>query len=815
MPTIAEVRAQYPQYSDMSDQQLSDALHSKFYSDIPKQDFESRIGIAAPRPGFVKDQSQPKGGVLDTLDLPNQAPTPNEGKRFGDSLKSVFGGHNPIAETYDLVTNGLDPRSSRGVMERVGDTAAFVSSLPSQILKVPTPGQAVEAVTGSPAVVNAERRFVENNSPLLTLMDAAGSAAMAAPMGQAFQPGPVMRPGNAAPMGTRTGRTMAERRATEATADVAAHDALGVRPFGPSFNQGPVASVGKQLTETPLVGAPLRNNLDQTIQDAATATNRVADSISPQASLEQAGVAVQRGLDRYRDVGFESLDPGTVRALGIDPNSPVQRQQGGGQAQMARIQQAQPVVNQLTNGQVQNSRGQSVPLPQTRVQKLTTRTTLEDVSDAELSTVIRAPSEQTSFNTRMEALYERAQRSVPRLFRSNGSADAVMLPTSNAGEVVRRIAGDETRTGVTAGLQGRYGQMFQRLANPRSNATLDDLRAMRTAIGRDLSNFGLYEASLDRTQLRQIYAALSSDIEVGVQDIAARAAMRSQLPANDPRHVAPQAARRAQQALRDLQVANRFARAGFERMDRFLSVVKTDNPQQAARMLVKAATDRQGGNMNMFRTAMLALRPEERMQFGALITRELGVPQKSATGIVQEVGWSPSTFVTNYQALSPEARSMIYTPEHHAALQNLFRVANRLANVQALTNTSRSGTNTLNLGGAAAAAGSVLTGDPTSAILIGGSGLATSVMMSSPRYTRWMARYIQLRAEATAGTSNAINQLRSHVSSLANMASKNSTLAPVLSAVSQEMDGLDGGGAVGVRSNADRPNNQRQRPAPR
>lgn len=46
---IAQVRAQYPQYQDLSDKQLADALHAKFYSDIPIQDYYSRIGLTSPK----------------------------------------------------------------------------------------------------------------------------------------------------------------------------------------------------------------------------------------------------------------------------------------------------------------------------------------------------------------------------------------------------------------------------------------------------------------------------------------------------------------------------------------------------------------------------------------------------------------------------------------------------------------------------------------------------------------------------------------------------------------------------------------------
>lgn len=45
MPTIAEFRQQHPEYHDMEDVELADALHQKFYSDIPKADFDKTLGI--------------------------------------------------------------------------------------------------------------------------------------------------------------------------------------------------------------------------------------------------------------------------------------------------------------------------------------------------------------------------------------------------------------------------------------------------------------------------------------------------------------------------------------------------------------------------------------------------------------------------------------------------------------------------------------------------------------------------------------------------------------------------------------------------
>jgi hypothetical protein len=49
MATIAEIRSQYPQYSDMPDAALADALHKKFYSDMPRTEFDSKIGLTTDR----------------------------------------------------------------------------------------------------------------------------------------------------------------------------------------------------------------------------------------------------------------------------------------------------------------------------------------------------------------------------------------------------------------------------------------------------------------------------------------------------------------------------------------------------------------------------------------------------------------------------------------------------------------------------------------------------------------------------------------------------------------------------------------------
>ena len=40
---IAEFRQQYPEYNNLTDDQLSDAVYKKFYSDMPREQFEKQV----------------------------------------------------------------------------------------------------------------------------------------------------------------------------------------------------------------------------------------------------------------------------------------------------------------------------------------------------------------------------------------------------------------------------------------------------------------------------------------------------------------------------------------------------------------------------------------------------------------------------------------------------------------------------------------------------------------------------------------------------------------------------------------------------
>ena len=72
MATLAEFRAQYPQYNEVPDVKLADSLHQKFYSSIPKMDFYKTIGIGAESlipggEGRITGIPQPKVSMRDRI----------------------------------------------------------------------------------------------------------------------------------------------------------------------------------------------------------------------------------------------------------------------------------------------------------------------------------------------------------------------------------------------------------------------------------------------------------------------------------------------------------------------------------------------------------------------------------------------------------------------------------------------------------------------------------------------------------------------------------------------------------------------------
>jgi hypothetical protein len=92
MPTIAEVRAKFPQYADLSDADLAGALHKTFYADMPQADFFGKIGFTPPDPldinGAAKESDGPVTSALGYADGLVRAADQGLTMGFGDEINA-------------------------------------------------------------------------------------------------------------------------------------------------------------------------------------------------------------------------------------------------------------------------------------------------------------------------------------------------------------------------------------------------------------------------------------------------------------------------------------------------------------------------------------------------------------------------------------------------------------------------------------------------------------------------------------------------------------------------------------------------------
>ncbi len=102
MASIAEIRQKFPQYEDLSDEQLAGAIHKKFYADMPVEEFNSKVGLA--QSGYqqatanASGMSQLKGGPGPNVD-PNDNYVSQGLSGFNEGLANMLGAPVEIANS--------------------------------------------------------------------------------------------------------------------------------------------------------------------------------------------------------------------------------------------------------------------------------------------------------------------------------------------------------------------------------------------------------------------------------------------------------------------------------------------------------------------------------------------------------------------------------------------------------------------------------------------------------------------------------------------------------------------------------------------
>lgn len=157
---ISEIRQKYPQYEKLSDEQLAEALHRKFYSSMPKAEFDQKIGLrpqpaaaggdwqdtlsagftagvnAIPiaGPSIMSGLNQAKAGlhnnVLPALGINTPQTTPEELATENAQLEQA----NPVASTIGAVTGTVAPFLAGGAIPLVSRALGMSGGLGSRVM---------------------------------------------------------------------------------------------------------------------------------------------------------------------------------------------------------------------------------------------------------------------------------------------------------------------------------------------------------------------------------------------------------------------------------------------------------------------------------------------------------------------------------------------------------------------------------------------------------------------------------------------------------------------------------------------------------
>lgn len=675
--------------------------------------------------------------------------------------------------------------ASRTPLKRATDASTFALSAPIRALTRGEYGlgdvaglvsdEAKDIYTG------AEGDFVRANRDWLEPVAQAGEASIAIPflntMGAV--PGQVLRTGAAAarqvtsPITNRLLRS-GPRAAPAATPSQAYGPAQriidrqafvdeSIPEFPPAFTSKGTARTARTIEELPIVGGTVKTPKLAVEQAMAERQGQIAQRAGAAGSQEEVGRITQGGLSRFRGSNLQDLERSRVQGLGLTADRPPRRV--GGNVDINRPSRLD--TSQLTDQQLVAAGQSRVNLPGS------TRSTIEDLTPQEVNRIISRPARDTSFATKASALYRRAEDAIPPLMREDATANSNLLATRNSQRVIDQILRGERSAEISGGIAegGRFGQLAAALRNPQRNFTLDSLRAARTEIGRALSNFGDFDARLDRTQLKQLYGALSDDYQASLIALAARARRNSRLPTNNPAHVPVRVANAADRAFQQYRVADRYYRQGIERMDRFMRVLGAETMEQASKRIASYLKENTQ-NIQALESMASALRPEEwRSVLGHVID---GLGRLTPGAREAERVFSFERFATDFNKMSQNPRVMALLRRSLGrdvvrSLENLGRIAERMKFYE--TTKNYSGTAYTGFGGA----GIYALTDPTMWIPLLGSVAGSAAMgkiLTSRSFARWVnsLNRAQVRVGSSVGATK--EAIRPHIRRLISFAAR-------------------------------------------
>lgn len=535
---------------------------------------------------------------------------------------------------------------------------------------------------------------------------------------QGMLPGPVTGVARGTSLVNKAAGARPIERAAKAIEDLAAFDRSGVPVYAPAFSDGPGRGLAKSLADTPYVGRPLAKAADASAKATAERVDDIAGRFGTKPNEYQAGTTVREGIERFKDA-----------------------------------RPADVVGDAVSNW-----------------------------DDARITQTILAPSAETSFKTKQSALYERAWRLIPEEMQKGKSVKGVtrfMSNPANTRALLEEIAARNTRMINSKGgtreappmAGGLLGEMISAIRTPQWPANLQTLRNMRSEVRRLASGMADTEKNvLKASDLDRIQASLTQDMVEQLQKNVAHYRDDGDILTAD----------KIDRAIKEFSRADQYTRLSIERMEKIEKLFNASTGEALARNITNAAIGGGKGNIEMLQTLAKTLRPDEMGEVRSMIFSTIGRPVPSGRGAVQEMAFSPNTFTTTWNKMSPEAKALLFDGEHKKAIDDIAAVASRLSNVDAMGNPTHSGHHATTMAGLMGGLGYIFSGGGAALAGSVGGSYALSVLLSRPAYAKWTAQYLKLKSQTAAPAKALDAALAVQVNRLAQMAQHDPQLMQVV-----------------------------------
>lgn len=315
-------------------------------------------------------------------------------------------------------------------------------------------------------------------------------------------------------------------------------------------------------------------------------------------------------------------------------------------------------------------------------------------------------------NAVKRALYWQVDRLIP---------DNTPAPLANTWQTVVRLTTPDPGAAATTGslvqptILRLRDNLEQDLAAGGGRLTYSALKRIRSDVGEAISNSSPLNPSSDIREMRQIYAALSRDMEAVAQS-------------------------RGPEAVAAAKRANNYTRAVADRLDQVERVIDKHGGPEKVYSAVMSGT-RDGGTT--LRAVMQSLPKDGQRAVTAAVIKRMGMPTPGQAGADAAEEFSASTFLTNWNRVSPEARRALfdrYGPGFSKQMDRIARVAENLREgSRVYANPSGTANRAAAMTYGASLVGSLFTGGTTGLVAAGVGANALARWMTNPKVVKRLA----------------------------------------------------------------------------